>query len=220
MWVLKSELKHDCYISNRAHKFNVSIVGYPVKYTQTKEGVVAVHFDKIYGDKNNVKSYIKDINKEKQIINFENNGNVIFFQYLIDPMKKIPTMTENVFYIKPILVDNRGVEHWELASWSREELMKFYNRVKNETYELEFFKILKLKEEKIKDLYFPNVMPLLTEQQEKAILLAFEEGYYEFPRKIDLKKLSEISGLSLSAYREHLRKAEKKLLVVSLKNVI
>ncbi len=54
----------------------------------------------------------------------------------------------------------------------------------------------------------------LPEKQKKAFLLAIENNYYEYPRKIELEKLAKIMKVSLSTYQERLRKAElmKKIL--------
>ena len=53
---------------------------------------------------------------------------------------------------------------------------------------------------------------LLTFKQEKAIKLASDEGYFKFPRRVGLKKLSEILGMSPSTLDEVLRRAEGKIM--------
>jgi predicted DNA binding protein len=52
----------------------------------------------------------------------------------------------------------------------------------------------------------------LTNMQRKVIYTAFENEYYSFPRKTDIKSISEIVGLSTSTTWEHLRKAEMKIM--------
>jgi predicted DNA binding protein len=54
--------------------------------------------------------------------------------------------------------------------------------------------------------------PELTDKQKTAIELAIKNGYYEYPRKIELKKLAKIMKVSYSTYQAHLRKAEKSLI--------
>ena len=80
-------------------------------------------------------------------------------------------------------------------------------------------KILKIANEKPNEVYFPQVMPKLTKQQKKALEIAIKNGYYDYPRHTELKQLSKEAGISLSTYREHLRKAEKKVLPNLLRNV-
>jgi len=52
----------------------------------------------------------------------------------------------------------------------------------------------------------------LTPQQLKAVNLAIEKGYFEIPKKVNLKELSTQMKISRTTFLEHLRKAEKKIL--------
>jgi len=62
-------------------------------------------------------------------------------------------------------------------------------------------------------------MPSLTKGQKRALEIATQNGYYDFPRKSELKNLAAEAGISLSTFREHLRKAEKKIMPDLVKNV-
>jgi predicted DNA binding protein len=53
---------------------------------------------------------------------------------------------------------------------------------------------------------------LLTPKQERVLLVALEAGYYDFPRRINLKDLSEKLQISQSTLAEILRRAEKKII--------
>jgi len=52
----------------------------------------------------------------------------------------------------------------------------------------------------------------LTPSQEEILLLAYEEGYYSYPRRTSLRELAKKAGLSVSALAERLRKAEAKVI--------
>ena len=52
----------------------------------------------------------------------------------------------------------------------------------------------------------------LPEKQKEAFDIAVKNGYYKFPRKIDLTGLAKLAGVSASTFHENLRKAEAKLL--------
>ena len=43
--------------------------------------------------------------------------------------------------------------------------------------------------------------------------------YYNFPRKTELKDMAKEAGISLSTFREHLRKAEKKIMPDVIRNL-
>lgn len=52
----------------------------------------------------------------------------------------------------------------------------------------------------------------LTEKQREALAVAFENGYYDIPRKVTSMDLAKRSGLDSSTFIEHRRKAEQRLL--------
>ncbi len=39
-----------------------------------------------------------------------------------------------------------------------------------------------------------------------------QEGYYDWPKRTDFQQLSQKMKVTVSTYREHLKKAEKKIL--------
>ena len=214
MWVAKIELKHDCIIGNRCKKFKCNSVGYPLDFYHKKGYNYFFHFEKLEGDEKNVSLFIGDLEKSRGVEGLEAEGNVLFFTYKTKSKGEMPSQSflKKVIHLKPVLVDKNGVEHWEVGTWKKDILMNFIRDVKDHTKGIEEFKLLKIVKSKLHDVHFPHVMPLMTSLQQKALKLAQEEGYYEFPRKIELKDLARIMGVSLSTYREHLRKAERSVL--------
>ena len=55
-------------------------------------------------------------------------------------------------------------------------------------------------------------MPKLTALQKMALELAINEGYYEAPKKTNLRELARLSKVSLATYQKHLQKAEAKVI--------
>lgn len=56
----------------------------------------------------------------------------------------------------------------------------------------------------------------LSSRQAEVVGLAFEAGYFDWPRRTDAETLATRLGISHSTFLEHLRKAEKKLLADAL----
>lgn len=54
----------------------------------------------------------------------------------------------------------------------------------------------------------PLFLPKLTEKQARAILAAFEAGYYEFPRRATTEEVSLSLGIARSTFEQHLNRAE------------
>ena len=71
---------------------------------------------------------------------------------------------------------------------------------------------MNIKETKLSDIYFAHLLPRLTVNQKRALELAYENGYYSWPKGTDFGKLAKIMKVSIPTYREHLKKAEEKLM--------
>ncbi len=57
----------------------------------------------------------------------------------------------------------------------------------------------------------------VTKRQKELITLALEKGYFDYPSKVTIKELSEISHVSPSTLREVLTRAEKNILIEYIK---
>jgi predicted DNA binding protein len=57
-----------------------------------------------------------------------------------------------------------------------------------------------------------SILRVLTPKQLEIAVLAVRSGYYETPRGISKKDLSELSGIPRSTLQEHLAKAEAALI--------
>lgn len=59
---------------------------------------------------------------------------------------------------------------------------------------------------------------LLTARQEQILTIAFERGYFEFPKKLGLLELASLTGVKTSTLAEILRRGQKKILGEYLAN--
>lgn len=211
MWITRLKIKHDCTIGNRCKKFNCISYSLSLNNWIDKNYYYTSQRHTIEGDKKNIDKFIKELKEDKRIINLEISKNTVFF---VEKRKKgeIPSSHYNpkMFFVKPVFVDRNGYEYWEMASWEKEVLMKFISDLKKEkNVELTLEKFQNVK---LDTIYFPKIMPKLSNKQREAYQLAVENGYYKFPRKVGLEILAKIMKVSVSTFQEHLRKAEEKII--------
>ncbi len=90
---------------------------------------------------------------------------------------------------------------WEVIFSGKTSLNAFLSRVKNKGVPAT-----------IKEVGEPKKSRLLTFEQEEVVRRAEEGGYFEFPRRMSLKDLSEALSVSPSTLDEVLRRGESKII--------
>jgi len=216
MWIGKIRVRHDCVIGNRCQKFNVTTVGIPFNIFISEGKTYAPQLHTLKGQPQDVKKFIEDMKEDKRINELEVDGNKIFFIEV--RADKIPSSFYNpkLLFVKPNIVTPDGFEYWELATWKKKFLTEFLKDIRKHFKEND---VLKIEETKLKDIYFSHLMPMLTEKQQQAIEVALKNGYYEWPKRTGLNKLAKTMGISVATYREHLKRAESKLLPDLIKSI-
>lgn len=199
-------------IGKLAKKHNVTVTGYPIAYSKTQKGILSFIIGTLIGENKDKKAFIRSAKASPLFLNIEVNKDFIVATLKIVPVGE-PLYNPKIIYAKPALFLPDGTEMLEVASFERkhlEKLMKFLEKVAEG-------KLVSIRKEKISDISVTTVAPSLTEKQKDAFKLAVNNGYYNYPRKIDIKKLAKISKINFSAYHAHLRKAENKLLPYTYK---
>ncbi len=209
MWQMKIKAKHNDYpIVNRSEKFGVTVLSYPSTWYKHGAEKRVTHICFMQGSPERKTVYLKDLEKDTNITRLEVEGDIFTYEYRLRKGGQHVQLYYNnkMVFVEPVLNSTDGHEYWHVASWDREVLSKFYRDL---LVNMNYCEILSLKQSKLKNVYFPNVMPALSTEQEKAVTLAYEYGYYHYPRKITLRQLAKIAGgVSLSTFQENLRKAE------------
>lgn len=206
MWLAKIRYKHDCILGNRCEKLKITLQSVAFSVFKEKGKVISSSLHYMFGEKQD--EFIADLQQDPQVIKLERKGNTFFLLEKAEK-KAVKHYNPKIILIKPVIMDKEGYETWEIGSWEKEVVSKFIQETKKDIPSL---KLLYFKQTHLDQIFFPRLMPDLTEKQKRALDLAIEEGYYETPRKIDLRKLAKIMNISLATYQQHLRAAEEKLI--------
>ncbi|MFH0870038.1 MAG: helix-turn-helix domain-containing protein [archaeon] len=173
----------------------------------------------VIGSEKNRKEFFSDLKTDERVENLEINNDFFICVY---SEKKTSERAEavkiaynpRIIFLKPVIIDEEGFEEWEIASVKREDMEAFV-KISRE-YGVEH-KLYYLKKQKITNLMIYSMLPKLSRQQKAALLLAVENGYYGYPRKITMEKLAKMMKISVSTYQFHLAKAESKLMPFAAK---
>ncbi len=208
MWVAKIKISSEgTLLGSISKKCGVDLTGYPISFSKKKNYILAFLAGTIFGEEKNKKKFISIFKKSERVLNLEGK-NDFFIVLLKEPLIFETFYNPMIIHVEPVFISKGGYEIYHIASWKREEIMKFFELMEK----LRKGELLKLREEKIENISITKILPELTDKQKKALQIAVENGYYEYPRKIELKKLAKIMGVSYSTYQAHLRKAEKKVI--------
>ncbi|MDP2925718.1 MAG: helix-turn-helix domain-containing protein [Nanoarchaeota archaeon] len=218
MWYLKFKLKHsDCIVSPLAEKYNLNIEFYPLGHYFKGDFIYTSSIHTAKGREENIKKYIRDLKKDKRIKRIEVSK--VIFTLAKEPASKKTYQimySPQLLYITPGFNASDGSEVWEIACWDRKPLVELIDVMERATTTT-YFEVLKFEEKNIDDIYILKLFPELPKKQKEAINLAYKLGYYQFPKKTDLNKLSKIAGISKSTFQENLKKAEARLMPLLLR---
>lgn len=207
MWVLKLKVDSEKqFVGALAIKHKVSIASYTLSYYKDKKWLYLYACGFVFGE--NKKEFVKDLKKQSFAINYEFK-NDFGIGLIKQPLYTEPFWDPKVIRLSPIIINYKEKKHiWHLGSFDKKPLMRIFQLAKKKLGA----KLIKLKQEKIDNISVTSAMPNLTKQQRKAFEIAMNNGYYSYPKKIDLESLAKIMKVSYSTYQEHLRKAEAKVI--------
>ena len=161
----------------------------------------------VKGDTKGIKEVTKFLRKHKTVISariFERGRDYLFIQ--VTGNRKTMFFTTpfiskyNCFRIGDVIAKN-GLEKWIMGALKKSDIDTLISSLKSHG--------------KITNKYITKTaakMVKLTKKQRKALELAYYNRYYNIPRGIDLGKLATKMGINKSTFREHLKRAETKII--------
>jgi len=103
------------------------------------------------------------------------------------------------FLTSALSVGDGNVE-WRLIAGKEGSFLELLEKLRASGCEVELKKITHL-----------NKRSALTKRQEEIMRVAFEKGYYDYPKKITIEKLAEIFDISPSTLNEIIQRGERKI---------
>ena len=214
IYELKLILYHDSCWSPITYDYNLSVRVNSVMYYPFESKLVATatinsenekffnefvnHFNKSYPSKRKVKYTVKFKKNDAYLIYFESEYDFSVSSIIYEI--KIPYWKEKVI---------NGNEYWRILVFGKNQLNAFLERLKQ---------ITKIKNSEINTIdpfkLRPESVPIeiLSKKEKEIILKAYELGYYDWPRRVDLDELSKIFNISKAALLKDLRKGEEKII--------
>lgn len=208
MWVLKLKLDSDKqFLGSLAIRHKVSMLGYPLSYWKDDDWLYSLQCGFMFGSEKNIRRLVADYRKHPQSVKMEIKKDFVV------AINKQPLYSEAVYdpriiRIDPVVINHKEKKHiWHLASFDKKLLMKVYAFAKKHLNA----KIITFSRKKLDTVSVFRFLPDLTAKQRQALEVAITNGYYDYPKKTDLRRLARIMGVSYATYQQHLKTAEGKI---------
>ncbi|MBI2138034.1 helix-turn-helix domain-containing protein [Candidatus Woesearchaeota archaeon] len=212
MWVARLKIRHEnSPVGIRCSRFKIEAVCLHLTSFHHEGRAFHPYVVSFRGLPERITMCIEDIKTDSSLKYAETEGDTSFFldETSIHEMVPRPTSFPHVFSLKPVSVDAQGIESWEACSWDEPALKQCVISLQKDFLNVE---VLGIEIHPLGKVYSQQITPELTEGQQQALRLAVQRGYYNYPRKTELAFLAQEGKISLSTFREHLRKAEKKVM--------
>lgn len=151
-----------------------------------------------------IENMFKEIEKHPNVcrVDFSKQRNGGFLGSITTKMCVIcNALTGSDCFLESAVSDKLGFVNWKIITISNNSLQDILKKLEDSGCEVEIRKITKLSKKS-----------LLTKRQEQILKVAFEKGYYEFPKKITIKELAIIFGVAQSTLQEILQRGERKVI--------
>ena len=220
--IVELELTHNCFCTDIPERMKDGKIKY-VAYTGSSPHSVYHLFEVRAPDLDRVLERIRKHPTVKQVQILRKSDNIaeIHAETDKDPSTAKALLKSKSIFMEPAMYEG-GVEKIVVMAPSDDSFRQFLNSL-DESFNVKLkSKHYIKKNEKISMDFFRNsgflklraAADLITEKQLEAFQLACKHGYYEEPKKISMKELAEMNGISEAAFSELLRKAERKLLPI------
>jgi len=207
MWVVKFSFNGEGILYGKTAKIcGGEIRGYNLSKEFKTNKLIVTSAGRFLSDEKSIKKAVNFLRKDNHVLNLEEN-NGFFIITLIEDKEFYNFYSSNFIYVSPVSISSKGIYEFHIASWYRKDIENLLNKVEK----LKDFKLKLFRQERIQNISITGLQPNLTKKQKQAYDLAVNEGYYEYPKKTTLHKLSTILGISYSTFQQHLSYAERKL---------
>ncbi|NOQ54311.1 MAG: hypothetical protein GQ558_06880 [Thermoplasmata archaeon] len=190
------------WIYNLAKEHQVRVL--LIDTVQADEGITKdlVEINLREEDADAVIEFIKDF---EHVVNVEiterHKGRLLAIVEVRDCPGCISLATSDVFLLSAHTTEDKRIE-WKVAFSNREELDKLIWDMQSTGSDVELVRVSNAIDDGLR----------LTDRQLKIVEVAFKRGYYDYPKRISIRELARIFGVSTATVSEILRRGQRKII--------
>jgi predicted DNA binding protein len=208
MWVAQFKIRHEgCWIIPRTLKYDIEEYGYTLNTYEEKGITYHTNISWIRGSEQEKRKFYRSLRNDPQIVKYRIKGNQLFTLVRLDTAVA-HIFDSSLFFVRPVRT-YRGFEYWELGSWDKSRLTKFYRKLT----EFAQVRIMKMRRE-YPTVYIQHYLSNLSNNQVEALEYALQKGYYDFPKRASIKKMAHDAHVPRTTFQSTLKRAESKVMKV------
>lgn len=208
MWVAQFQAWHDSYTLRLTKRLDVRFTGYYLN-TFREKGKTFVN-RLLLAEGPDALAALDEMAHEPRVKLVETGENYVIYQ--LPELKGFHhlVLDRRFLFLKPAYVE-KGFEYWTVASTKKKHLYELYKNLKKLRMKASV-RLLSIRKQNPR-FFHGALLADLTEKQRRVFELALHSGYYAYPRKADAQTLARLAGIKYTTFREHLRKAESKVML-------
>jgi predicted DNA binding protein len=190
------------WIYNLAKEHQVRVL--LIDTVQADEGITKdlVEINLREEDADAVIEFIKDFD---HVVNVEiterHKGRLLAIVEVRDCPGCVSLATSDVFLLSAHTTEDKRIE-WKVAFSNREDLDKLIWEMQSTGSDVELVRVSNAIDDGLR----------LTDRQLKIVEVAFKRGYYDYPKRISIRELARIFGVSTATVSEILRRGQRKII--------
>jgi predicted DNA binding protein len=148
---------------------------------------------------------IESIKDFEHVVNVEiterHKGRLLAIVEVRDCPGCVSLATSDVFLLAAHTTEDKRIE-WKVAFSNREDLDKLILDLQSTGSDVELVRVSNAIDDGLR----------LTDRQLKIVEVAFKRGYYDYPKRISIRELARIFGVSTATVSEILRRGQRKII--------
>ena len=160
---------------------------------------------------------VQEVSKHANIVDESTDGlqaRFVVSDCLCTPDNSVELIMDNlnIVHISPMICKG-GWEYYSMMAFNQEDISKLIDRLWEKGYTVEIIKKVPFEGALSSTLLSTDaIFSGLTLKQRESLLLAFEHGYYSYPRRTDLQDIAKREHRPRTTFQEHLKRGENKLI--------
>lgn len=190
------------WIYNLAKEYQVRVL--LIDTVQAEEGITKdlVEINLREEDADAVIEFIKDFDHVVTVeITERHKGRLLAIVEVRDCPGCVSLATSDVFLLAAHTTEDKRIE-WKVAFSNREDLDKLIWDLQSTGSDVELVRVSNAIDDGLR----------LTDRQLKIVEVAFKRGYYDYPKRISIRELARIFGVSTATVSEILRRGQRKII--------